>query len=224
MQWKTSGTSQAVAATTEAPKRKASTRNAWYPQIVPPLNMISMSGHYVLRFGFFLTLLALMACGTGEDPTLLPEDTGPPPTHEGFEARAVEATQALNEGRWLDLYKFKSARSVQPRLPYGLPAAQLCTEEQFIFDVGKKIAQLRALVGLEGQEQLTWEITNVSSDERAGTVQLDIFHEGELVTDEFHDYLGEVDDGARWVYIKGEWWLEPEDWNKGCHQDRPLGI
>ncbi len=177
-----------------------------------------------LRFTIFLTLLAFTACGTGEDPTLPPEDTGPPPTLEGLQSRAAEATQALNEGRWLDLYKFKSPRSVRSRFPYALPAAQLCTEEQFIFDVGKKIAQLRALVGLEGQEPLNWKIVDVTFDKRIGTVRLDIFHEDDFVTDEFHDYLGEVADGARWAYMRGEWWVEPDDWNKSCHQDRPWGV
>lgn len=168
--------------------------------------------------------LLVAACGRGEDPTLLPDDTGPPPTIEGLQARAEEATAALNDGRWLDFYEFKSPRSVRPRLPYGLPAVQLCTKEQFIFDTGTKIAKLRALAGLYGDEPLTWEIVEVTSDERIGLVQLDISYEGTLVTDQFHDYLGEAAGGARWVYIDGEWWVEPADWNDGCHKDRPFGV
>lgn len=170
-----------------------------------------------------LLTVVIAACGTGGDPTLLPDDTGPPPTVEGLQARATEATQALNDGRWLDFYEFKSERSVAPRLPYALPVAQLCTKEQFIFDVGTKLAKLRALGGFDGEEVLTWKITDLSHDKRFGIVVLDIFHEDQLVTDQFHDYLGEFADGARWVYIEGEWWVEPEDWNKGCHQDRPFG-
>ncbi len=177
---------------------------------------------YALRFTFFLAVLVFAACGSGVDPTLLPDDDGAPPTIEELQARAAAATQTLNEGQWLDFYEFKSPRSVAPRLPYALPLAQLCTETQFIFDVGTKIAKLRALGGLEGDEPLTWKITDVSHDKRFGVVVLDIYHNDQLITDEFHDYLGEVDDGARWVYIEGEWWVEPEDWNKGCHQDRPF--
>jgi hypothetical protein len=82
---------------------------------------------------------------------------------------------------------------------------------------------LRALAGLTGEESLTWKITDVSHDKRFGVVVMDIFHEDQLLTDEFHDYLGETADGATWVYIDGEWWVEPEDWGKGCHQDRPFG-
>ena len=171
--------------------------------------------------------LALVACGTGEDPTLLPEETGPPPTLEGLRTRVAEATLAINEKRWLDLYEFKSPRSVRPRLPYGLPAVQLCTQEQFIFDLGNKVARIRALDGLYGEERLTWEIVDVTTkedDDRVAVVRMNIFHEGKLVTDEFHDYLGEVEEGARWVYIDGEWWMEPVDWDDGCHKDRLLGV
>ena len=177
--------------------------------------------------------VVLIACGVGEDPTLLPEDTGPPPTLEGLRARATEATLALNENRWIDLYEFKSPRSVRPRIPYGLPAVQLCTQEQFIFDMGSKVARIRALAGLYRQERLTWEIVDVTTKkddatvrngDRVGVVRLDIYHEGKLVTDQFHDYLGEVEEGARWVYSDGEWWIEPEDWDEGCHKDRLLGV
>ena len=179
-----------------------------------------------------LTLL-LTACGTGEDPTLLPEETGPPPTLEGLRTRATEATLAINEKRWLDLYEFKSARSVRPRIPYGLPAVQLCTHEQFIFDLGNKVARIRALAGLYGEEKLIWEIVDVRTKEgddsirhgdRVGIVRMNIYHEGSLVTDEFHDYLGEVEEGVRWVYIDGEWWMEPIDWDEGCHKDRIFGV
>lgn len=180
------------------------------------------------RIALFAALALLAAaCGRGEDPTLLPDDAGPPPTIEGLQARANEATKALNEGRWLDFYEFKSPRSVQPRIPYGLPLVQLCTKEQFIFDTGTKVARLRALAGLYGDEPLKWEIVEVTTDkqnERVGLVRLDIFHEGTLVTDEFHDYLGEAADGARWVHIDGEWWVEPADWDEGCHKDRPFGV
>ena len=171
--------------------------------------------------------LVLLACGTGEDPTLLPEETGPPPTFEGLRARVTEATLALNEDRWLDFYKFKSPRSVKPRIPYGLPAVQLCTQEQFIYDTGTKVAKIRALGGFYRQEKLIWEIVDVSTvegKEREGVVRLNIYHEGKPVTDEFHDYLGEVEEGARWVYIDGEWWVEPVDWDEGCHKDRFLGV
>ena len=171
--------------------------------------------------------LLLASCGTGEDPTLLPEETGPTPTLEGLRARADEATLALNENRWLDLYEFKSPRSVRPRLPYGLPAVQLCTQEQFIFDMGDKIARIRGLAGLYRDEPLMWEIVDVRAQEdnaRVGVVRMNIYHEGELVTDEFHDYLGEVEEGARWVYIDGEWWMEPDNWDDGCHDKSFLGI
>lgn len=189
----------------------------------------------VIRWSVLLAAVAvvLIACGVGEDPTLLPEDTGPPPTLEGLRARATEATLALNENRWIDLYEFKSPRSVRPRIPYGLPAVQLCTQEQFIFDMGSKVARIRALAGLYRQERLTWEIVDVTTKkddatvrngDRVGVVRLDIYHEGKLVTDQFHDYLGEVEEGARWVYSDGEWWIEPEDWDEGCHKDRLLGV
>ena len=189
----------------------------------------------VIRWSVLLVavVVVLNACGVGEDPTLLPEDTGPPPTLEGLRARATEATLALNENRWIDLYEFKSPRSVRPRIPYGLPAVQLCTQEQFIFDMGNKVARIRALAGLYRQERLTWEIVDVTTKkddatirngDRVGVVRLDIYHEGKLVTDEFHDYLGEVEEGARWVYSDGEWWIEPEDWDEGCHKDRLLGV
>ncbi len=171
--------------------------------------------------------LILTSCGTGEDPTLLPEETGPPPTIEGLRTRAAEATLALNENRWLDLYEFKSPRSVRPRIPYGLPAVQLCTQEQFIFDLGDKLARIRALAELYREEKLIWEIVDVSTaedDTRVGVVRLNIYHEGELVTDDFHDYLGEVEEGARWVYLDGEWWMEPVDWDEGCHKGRFLGV
>ncbi len=179
-----------------------------------------------------LTLL-LTACGTGEDPTLLPEETGPPPSLEALRSRADDATLALNEDRWLDLYEFKSPRSVRPRLPYGLPAVQLCTQEQFIFDTGTRIAKIRSLAGLYRDEKLTWEIVDVKTKEgddsvrhgdRIGVVQLDIYHEGKLVTDEFHDYRGEVEEGERWVYIDGEWWVEPENWDEGCHENTLFGL
>ena len=169
----------------------------------------------------------LAGCGSGEDPTLLPEESGPPPTLEGLRARATVATLTLNEDRWLDFYEFKSPRSVRPRLPYGLPAVQLCTEEQFIFDMGTRIAKLRALAGFYRQEKLTWEVVDVTVKEdqdRVGVVRLDIYHEGKIVTDEFHDYLGEVEEGARWVYIDGEWWFEPENWDEGCHENTLFGL
>ena len=177
--------------------------------------------------------LALTACGTGEDPTLLPEQTGPPPSLEALRSRADDATLALNEDRWLDLYEFKSPRSVRPRLPYGLPAVQLCTQEQYIFDTGTRIAKIRALAGLYRDEKLTWEIVDVKTKEgddsvrhgdRIGVVRLDIYHEGKLVTDEFHDYRGEVEEGERWVYIDGEWWMEPENWDEGCHENTLFGL
>ena len=177
--------------------------------------------------------LALTACGTGEDPTLLPEETGPPPSLEALRSRADEATLALNEDRWLDLYEFKSPRSVRPRLPYGLPAVQLCTQEQFIFDTGTRIAKIRALAGLYRDEKLMWEIVDAKTREgddsvrhgdRIGVVRLDIYHEGKLVTDEFHDYRGEVEEGEQWVYIDGEWWMEPENWDEGCHENTLFGL
>ncbi len=171
--------------------------------------------------------LVLAACGTGEDPTLLPEQTGPAPSLEALRNRAGEATLALNESQWLDLYEFKSPRSVRPRLPYGLPAVQLCTQEQFIFDTGTRIAKIRALAGLYRDEKLTWEVVDVTTKEdqdRIGVVRLDIFHEGKLVTDEFHDYRGEVEEGERWVYIEGEWWIEPENWDEGCHENTLFGL
>ena len=177
--------------------------------------------------------LVLTACGTGEDPTLLPEQTGPPPSLEALRSRADDATLALNEDRWLDLYEFKSPRSVRPRLPYGLPAVQLCTQEQFIFDTGTRIAKIRALAGLYRDEKLTWEIVDVKTKEgddsvrhgdRIGVVRLNIYHEGKLVTDEFHDYRGEVEEGERWVYIDGEWWVEPENWDEGCHENTLFGL
>ena len=171
--------------------------------------------------------LVLAGCGTGEDPTLLPEETGPAPTLEGLRARAAEATLTLNENQWLDFYEFKSPRSVRPRLPYGLPAVQLCIQEQFIFDMGTRIAKIRALAGLYRDEKITWEIVGVTTKEdqdRVGVVRLDIYHEGELVTDEFHDYRGEVEEGERWVYIDGEWWVEPENWDEGCHESTLFGL
>ncbi len=176
-----------------------------------------------------MTALAffLAACGTGEDPTLLPEESGPPPVLDDLRARAAEATLAINENRWLDLYEFKSPRSVRARIPYGLPAVQLCTQEQFIFDMGEKIARIRSLAGLYRQEQLSWEIVDVKSSEdndRVGTVRMDIYHKGELVTDQFHDYLGVVEEGARWVFIEEEWWMEPIDWDEGCHDNTLFGI
>ena len=171
--------------------------------------------------------LVLAACGTGEDPTLLPEQTGPAPSLEALRSRANEATLALNESRWLDLYEFKSPRSVRPRIPYGLPAVQLCTQEQFIFDTGTRNAKIRALAGLYRDEKLTWEIVDVTTKEdqdRVGVVRLDIYHEGKLVTDEFHDYRGEEQEGERWVYIEGEWWVEPENWDEGCHENTLFGL
>ena len=186
-------------------------------------------GSYTATLIIMLTALTLVfaACGTGEDPTLLPEDTGPPPKLEDLRARATEATLAINENRWLDLYKFKSPRSVRPRIPYGLPAVQLCTQEQFVFAMGEKTARIRSLAGLYRDEQITWEIVDVTAledNDRVGIVRMDIYHEDDLVTDQFHDYLGEVEEGARWVYIDGEWWMEPIDWDEGCHDNTLFGI
>ncbi len=191
--------------------------------ILPP------RGSYAATLTIMLTALAffLAACGTGEDPTLLPEETGPPPKLEDLSGRAAEATLAINENRWLDLYEFKSPRSVRPRIPYGLPAVQLCTQEQFVFTMGEKIARIRSLAGLYRDEQLTWEIVDVIASEdndRVGIVRMDIYHDGDLVTDQFHDYLGEVEEGARWVFIEEEWWMEPIDWDEGCHDNTLFGI
>ncbi|MDE2716603.1 MAG: hypothetical protein OXI33_06250, partial [Chloroflexota bacterium] len=187
--------------------------------------MNSPANAFLVLLGALTLLLA--ACGTGEDPTLLPEQTGPAPSLEALRSRATEATLALNEDRWLDFYEFKSPRSVRPRLPYGLPAVQLCTQEQFTFDTGTRLAKIRALAGLYRDEKLTWEIADVTTKEdrdRIGVVRLDIFHQGKLVTDEFHDYRGEVEEGERWVYIDGEWWVEPENWDEGCHENTLFGL
>ncbi len=199
------------------------------PSRTLPRMMLPERDSCVATLLIVMTALAffLAACGTGEDPTLLPEETGPPPVLDDLRARAAEATLAINENRWIDLYEFKSPRSVRPRIPYGLPAVQLCTKEQFIFDMGEKIARIRSLAGLYRQEQLSWEIVDVKSSEdndRVGTVRMDIYHKGELVTDQFHDYLGVVEEGARWVFIEEEWWMEPINWDEGCHDNTLFGI
>ena len=172
--------------------------------------------------------VVLAACGTGEDPTAIDLTPGPPPPVEELRARAEEATAALNEGRWLDYYDFKSPRSVAPRFPYGLPAVQLCTEEQFVMYVGEQTARLRSNIGLVENEPLTWKIKDVRLGERLGViyqgiVELDIYQEDRLVTDEFHDYFGESAEGARWVWFEDEWWVEQEDWRDGCHDTKLIG-
>ena len=171
-----------------------------------------------------ITTVSLLSvgCGSGEDPTQLKE-SGPPPTLDRLKERAVGATSALNQDEWLKFYGFKSPRSIAPRWPYGLPLAQLCTEDQFIFDASSKLAKLRIEAGLQENAKLEWQIAEVESDGRIGTTTLDILHDSQIVTENFHDYLGSFEAGARWFYFDGEWWIEPPDWRSGCHQNRPFG-
>ena len=65
--------------------------------------------------------LLLAACGTGEDPTLLPEQTGPAPSLEALRNRADDATLALNEDRWLDLYEVQEPPLCQTPPPIRTP-------------------------------------------------------------------------------------------------------
>ena len=169
----------------------------------------------------FTTFLS-SGCGSSEDPTQLKE-SGPPPKLDRLKERAEVATSALNKDEWLEFYGFKSPRSVAARWPYGLPLAQLCTEDQFIFDVSYKLAKIRLAAGLQENAKLEWHLTDVESNDRVGTTTLDILHDSEIVTNKFHDYFGSFEVGARWFYFDGEWWLEPPDWRSGCHQNRPFG-
>ena len=191
------------------------------PEILMPQLNIGYTSFLGLMVIAVVPFIAI-GCGGGEDPTQLKE-SGPPPQLDRLKERAVVATSALNEDDWLKFYGFKSPRSIAPRWPYGLPLAQLCTEDQFIFDVSYKLAKLRLGVGLQENAKLEWHIAKVESHGRIGTTTLDILHDSDIVSEKFHDYFGSFEAGARWFYFDGEWWIEPPDWRSGCHQDRLFG-
>ena len=175
-----------------------------------------------------LAALLLAACGGSAEPTPVAQETVEP-TEEALRQRAEAATTAWNEGKWLDFYAFKSPRSVAPRFPYGLPAVQMCTREQFVLDTGTKMAKLRASVGMGEDEPLSWRITAVSINDVKtrgyfkGRVYLEILYDGEPIESERNDYFGVSDEGAQWVFIDGEWWLEDENWRDGCHTTKLFG-
>ena len=181
-----------------------------------------------MRNDFLVTgaLLALLmvGCGGPAVPTPTPisiEDLASP--SEALRTRTEAATKMWNEGDWLGFYEFKSPRSVKPRFPYGLPAVQLCTKEQFVIDSGTKLAKLRISVGLEEDAPLSWQIDSVFVDGIEGRVDLGILHEGEPIDAEFNDYFGVSTTSAQWIFVDGEWWIEEQNWKEGCHDMNIIG-
>ncbi len=171
-----------------------------------------------------LSALLVVACSGSTEPTPTPisiTDLASP--EEALRERAEVATTLWNDSDWLGFYEFKSPRSVEPRWPYGLPAVQFCTKEQFVIDAGKKLALLRADTGLDQDATLSWTLKSVSVDGVQGGAELDILHDGGPLETDYNDYLGVSTTTARWIFDGGQWWLEDENWKDGCHDTGIFG-
>ena len=130
--------------------------------------------------------------------------TGPDPaatagTEEALLARAQEAHQAW--GNWLAIYKYNSPRY-----------RETCKSGDYVAKVGSAMLLLHTFMGIPEDAKIELRLDKVViTVESEGRVHSSLLVDGELL--EFSD---DENTGARWVFLDGQWWSEPEDWREGC--------
>ncbi|GIS83247.1 MAG: hypothetical protein CM1200mP15_18790 [Dehalococcoidia bacterium] len=94
---------------------------------------------------------------------------------------------------------------------YFLPEFQkFCPIEQYTDKNVKGFKVLNHMLGIPEGGSLELNVVETRVYGNAGQVFIDISYQGKSLD------LGQANSPREWVRVKGEWWSNPEDWEKEC--------
>ena len=94
---------------------------------------------------------------------------------------------------------------------YFLPEFQkFCSIEQYTDKNVKGMKVLNHMLGIPEGDSLEFSVIETRVYGGAGQVFIDISYQGKSLD------LGQSNSPREWVLVDGEWWSNPEDWEKEC--------
>ena len=155
--------------------------------------------------------LALAACGEAQEAVQQPANAeNPAATEAGLRKRAQAALAELNSGDRMAYYEYLSPRLRKERFPFGLEIAQVCSPDEFLYQMEDQMFALLVMINAEGGELPRWMATGVALEGIIGFVNVEVSYRGQPVE------LARVQQKERWAFRDGEWWVENEDWRDRC--------
>ena len=110
-----------------------------------------------------------------------------------------------------DVYAHVTNQDWQQVHGYFLPEFQeFCPVEQYTNKNVKGMKVLNHMLGIPEEDSLEFSVIETSVDGSAGQVYIDISYQGKSLD------LGQSNTPRKWVLEHGEWWSNPEDWEKEC--------
>ena len=94
---------------------------------------------------------------------------------------------------------------------YFLPEFQkFCSIARYTEKNVKGMQVLKHMLGIPEKDSLEFSVIESSVYGSAGQVYIDISYQGKSLD------LGQSNSPREWVLVDGEWWSNPEDWEKEC--------
>ncbi len=158
-----------------------------------------------------VVVLALAACNEAQEAAQRPATAeDPAATENGLMQRAQAALAELNSGDRAAYYEYLSPRLRKERFPFGLEIVQVCSPDEFLFQMEDQMFELLVMINAEGGELPRWVVTEVVLEGIIGHVNIEVSYRGQPVE------LARVRQEERWAFRDGEWWVENEDWRDRC--------
>lgn len=133
---------------------------------------------------------------------LIATGCGSPTPEEKLRLRAQEAFKTLDDGKWLEFYRFTSSRF-----------RAICEPSDYRAQMTTAMTVMRAFLGIDERAQILWQVRDVKTSGEEGWVFSDLLHNGVPL-----EFGKASDEGDRWVWLDGEWWYEEENWQDGCQK------
>ena len=113
--------------------------------------------------------------------------------------RATDVYAHVTRGEWSDVHG------------YFLPEFQeFCSIEKYTDKNVKGMKVLNHMLGIPEDDFLEFTVLQTNVDGNAGQVYIDISYQGKSLD------LGQSKSPREWILVDGEWWSNPEDWEKEC--------
>ena len=141
---------------------------------------------------------------TPAPPVEVASTTGPDPAATaGTEAALLARAQKFHKawGNWWAMYKYNSPRY-----------RDTCKSGDYLAQMGSAMLLLHTFMGIPEDAKIEVRLDKVViTVESEGRVHGSLLVDGELL-----EFSEDENEGERWVFLDGQWWAEPEDWQEGC--------
>lgn len=125
-------------------------------------------------------------------------------TEQQLRRRIKESNDLFTDKQWLRMYSYTSLRY-----------RSVCKSGDYLAYLGTGMMLMETFLGIPKDATLELATLDIQITDNEALVF------GELLVDgvrlEFEDSQNE---GARWVFVEGQWWQEDDNWEEGCSTDQ----